>query len=164
MKKLLVLLPLLSSCGSTLVDDMDIDPDLRPYVEQFFADCENTDYRKECNVAKETITSIRWGDLEDNTIGVHRSRWGWMRESNSFKDKATPQYGVIRSIVIDPQTPDLRMTMYHELGHAIDQDHDDDSCLISTYIDRNKINMAKDKWDYCVKELFTKPRFRKYDK
>jgi hypothetical protein len=162
-KKLLVLLPLISSCGSTLVDDMDIDSDLRPHVEQFFVDCENTTYRRECDIAKETITSIRWGDLKDNTVGVHRSRWGWMRRSNSFKDKALPEYGVIRHIVIDPQTSDLKSTIYHELGHAIDQEHDDRSCIMGTYITQENIKQAKENWDRCVKELFTKPRFRKYE-
>lgn len=163
MKKLLVILPFLSSCGSTLLSDIEIDPELRPYVEEFFADCDFTVYREICDRSKKEIKSIKWGELESNTIGVHRSRTTWVRKSNSAVDKLTPEYGLVRHIVIDPNTPDVRITMYHELGHAIDQDHDDKSCLISTYLGRDKQNLANNRWRWCVDQLFTEPEKRIYD-
>ena len=147
---------LLSACGrTTLTDDMHVAEDLRPFVEEFFQDCSTTYYKKHCDLARKNIQNIRWGELEDNIAGVYTEETKWRRESNSWKHKVTPSIGIVGNIIISPSTPNVKLTTYHELGHAMGLDHDDESCIMGTYITYKTLETVKQDWDFCVKELFS---------
>lgn len=160
MKKLISMMAsyMLCACGSTMIDNMYVSPELKEHVEQFFFDCSLTKYRYYCDIVRENIKSIKIKDLEGDVVGRFAYKRTLVRDSNKFIDKMSPKSRVVAWVKIDPNTPDIRLTVYHELGHSIGIAHDDKSCIMSTYIRWEKVNAEPMLWKECVDELFATER------
>lgn len=143
---LLAILITLTACGSELIPkrkSKSLDQSLLPYMRDYLARCSKTTYATDCMRADRDIILLEWANLEPNTIGLATFTYAYYREIQ---------------IQISPLTPDTRATMFHEMGHAMGLEHDDQSCIMSTYLRKIPDSL----WEACVKELFTRPGERVY--
>jgi len=141
MKTLLIIsAALLTACGSTDPERNRFDAELSVFRDQFLDECASTSYAMDCWRANRDLKSITWADLEFPVIGL--------ASFYSYSNKVRQWQEI--TIQIDPETPAARTTMFHEMGHAIGLDHDDDSCIMSTYFRK----IPDSRWKACVSELF----------
>jgi len=158
---LLSLVGTITACGSELEwDHIDIAPQFSSGTREFFQRCKGTSYQNHCKYALSTLKEIKWKHLGDNLLGMNTHRRVWVRRSNTVLDKMTPSYRMVQYIHIDPTVKEYKDILFHELGHSVGQDHDDDSCLMTEYVTVESKTKAKENWDLCVEELFTKPKDR----
>lgn len=152
---------ILVSCGSELdVSQIDMSPEFVPGVEEFFSRCHGTRYQSNCRYALKTLHSIKWKHLDSPVVGLNTKKHAWVRRSNSVVDRMTPMYQVVQTIYVDPDVKEFKGILFHELGHSVGQEHDDSSCLMGEYVTKEATEKARNKWDLCVMELFTKPHDR----
>lgn len=152
MKKLLILLAIfITACGSQDVDarkNKTIDQELAVFMHQFFDVCKHSVYATDCWRADRDLVAVIWNQLQYPIMGVAKT---------TFHGTEIPykEWRQIR-IEIDPDTPNVRTTMFHEMGHAIGFDHDPRSCIMSAYLRK----ISDSDWAQCVEELLASPSER----
>lgn len=126
----------LAGCGAMEPKPQVIDPDLLGYYEEFKEDCAKSFRAEVCEARLPYVSTVQFGSLLPDALGQASTRYG-----DTFE--------II--ITIDPTTPDVRLTMYHELGHAIGLDHMGNSCVMDEYL-QNVEDWGG--WDKCKYVFF----------
>lgn len=127
----------LAGCGAMEPKPQVIDPDLLGYYEEFKEDCAKSFRAEVCEARLPYVSTVQFKNLMPEALGMAHFRSG----INEFE--------VV--IEIDPTTPDVRLTMYHELGHAIGIDHLPNSCIMDTHL-QNVEDWGG--WDKCKYVFF----------
>lgn len=118
LRLLLSTLLMIAGCGSDSKPKLKIDPDLVEYFESFKEDCQTSWRKPWCDARLPYVSSVLFvKEMENDFVGTAQNTW---------------VRGQLRILIrISEKTPDVRLTMYHELGHAIGVNHMGNSCIMA---------------------------------
>lgn len=129
-------LNVMKGCGHTSYNTV-VPERLEEYYQEFKTECSKSWRAKACKNRLPLLKEIKLEDIDDpNVIG--RATW------HPFPD-------AFYEISIDPRGPDLKATLFHELGHVIGQVHEQNSCIMSPIYQPPSMHGG---WDQCKRQFF----------
>ena len=126
----------LLGCGSTTYATV-MPEELREYYTEFKHECEKSWRAKSCKNRLPLLKEIKIEKIKDPKV-IGQATW------YPFPD-------AYYKITIDPRGPDLRSTLFHELGHVIGQEHQSNSCIMAT---NYRPAVLYGGWEQCKWQFF----------